>query len=489
MDKNLWLVIGYAVFILYTVGIVMVGAFLEKKLGVDKTLCRKITHIISAVIWLICYCFFGFSIHWLILNGISALLLGVSIFSGKMDAFAREDGQKSVGLFYFALSTLITAIISFSIGEETYLYTGIAYFCLALGDGFAPIVARIFKKHNPKILPTKSLLGTLSVFAFSFLSTFVFSQVFQMELSILFMLSITSLTCLAELYGFWGLDNIFIELSVFGYLLMYHFGLVGVPLQVVIVASPLLAILALGSHAMTADAGACAFLLFAFVGFFGGDSYVPVIFISILFAISTAVSVVGKRIKRKGLGVPEHAHASRRAKQIVAVGLFAVIALGVYRYTDISLFRYLFYLSLAEQFADSMASDIGSLTKRKNVNIVTFKPCEKGISGGVSLLGTISAVAGSFLLLLVPLALEEVSLKIYLWVGALAFVGTVVDSLVGALFQSLYRCTECGASIEHSVHCGKPASLIKGLKIVDNTTVNYIAGFFTCVFGIVLLWV
>ncbi|MBQ7225923.1 MAG: DUF92 domain-containing protein [Clostridia bacterium] len=486
MDKNLWLVIGYAVFTLYTVGIMCLGILLEKKTKIDKTLCRKITHIISAFIWVICYVFFGYSIHWVVLNGVSALLLGFLILGSRFNIFPREDAKKSTGLFYFALSTFIVAVISFLIGEETYMYTGIAYLCLALGDGFAPLVAYALKKHNVKILPSKTLFGSLTVYVVSFLTTLTLSAIFDLGLSPVFALSVGALACLAEFYGFKGLDNIFIDFSVFGYLLLYHYGLVGLPLQAVIIACPLLAWLAIGARAMTADGGVSAFFLFALIGFFSYD-FTPIIFMSLLFAISTAVSVVGKRIKRREEGKVGGDHAARRAKQIVAVGLLALISLGVYRYTGIVLFNHLFYLSLTEQFADSMASDIGSLTKRRNINIITFKPCEKGISGGVSLLGTMSALCGCFLLMLLPLALGAVSVYIYFGVCALAFLGTVVDSVAGALFQALYRCASCGKAVEVSTHCGVSGELVKGFRIIDNTAVNYIAGIITCAMGAMLL--
>jgi len=487
MDRNLFIFIGYIVFTLYTVFIMLSGIFLEKHTRINKTVCRKLTHIFSAFIWVICYIFFGYSLHWLILNGISTVALGFVIFNKNFKAFGRDDAKNSVGLFYFGLSTFAVATVCYLIGPELYLYTGIAYYCLTLGDGFAPLTAMLAGERNRSLLPGKTVVGSLTVYVVSFLSTLVFSLIFDMRLSVLFMLSVAALTCIAEFYGVKGLDNVFIEFSVFGYILLYHYGLVSVPLQIVLAVSPVLAWIAVGSKSMSAGAGISAFLLFALTGFFG-NAYLPILFLAFLFSVSVAVSVVRKRLLRNaenkfGGGGP------RRSKQIVAVGLFALIALAIYYYSGIRLFYYLFFLALAEQFADSMASDIGSFTKKRNINIVTFKPIEKGLSGGVSLLGTLCALASGFIILAIPLIAGAISPTVYVCLSLIAFLGTLIDSLAGALLQALYRCSDCGKLTEIKNHCGKRAKLIKGFDLIDNTAVNYIAGFFTCVLGGLLYFI
>ncbi len=485
MDKTLFIGLGYLVFTLYTCGIMYLGALLERKSGIDPTTCRKLTHIVSAFVWVICYFFFGCSIHWVILNILGAIALGFVTFGRRFSAFQRSDAEKSYGLFYFGLSTAIVALVCYLAGESLYLYTGIAYYCLALGDGFAPLVAKLFKKHNLQLRPNKSLAGTVSVFVISFLAAFVFSRIFRMELDIIFLLSVAALTCVTEFYGVKGTDNLFIEFFVFGYLVLNHYGLVSLPLQIVLIASPALACLAIYSGAMSVDGGICAFFLFALVGYFG-EGFVPVLFIALLFLLSTVVSVIGKKVQKARNGRKE-GHKARRAYQITAVGLFAIIALILHKTTGRTLFYYIFFLALTEQIADSMASDLGSLTKGKNVSIITFRPVEKGISGGISVLGTFCALVSSFVLMGIPLALGKVDVRVFLVVSILAFLGTLVDSIVGALAQSLYQCGDCGAFTEAGRHCDRPARLIKGFRLIDNVAVNYIAGFITCTMGGLLL--
>ena len=487
MNDALFTVIGYIAFTVYTVGIMLLGVLLERKTNIDPTLARKLTHIASAFVWVICYFFFECSIHWVILNAVGAALLGIITLNDRFSAFSRTDSRKSYGMFYFALSTGIVAVICYFVNRELYLYTGIAYYCLALGDGLAPITARLFGRYNVEICPSKTLVGTLTVYAVSFLSTLVFSSVFDLGMSVWFMLSVGALTAVTEFYGLRGTDNLFCEFFVFGYLVLYHYGLVSPALMAVLIASPLLAAVAIRSHAMATDAGIAAFFLFAASGFCGKD-FVPVVFICILFLLSTVVSVIGKKLSSRVGGI-DGEHKPRRANQIIAVGLFAILSLIAYKITDVSLFYYIYFLALIEQMADSMASDIGRLTKRKNINIITFKPIDKGISGGVSLLGTGAALVSSFLFALIPLLLNAISLKVFLFISLFAFFGTIIDSVVGALFQSLYECGSCKRLTESTLHCGIPSTRVKGIAIIDNVAVNYIAGFLTCAIGVLLIFI
>ncbi|MCM1438918.1 MAG: DUF92 domain-containing protein [Roseburia sp.] len=485
MNKTLFTIIGYVVFIGYTCGIMGLGTLIEKKTKIDKTVCRKLTHIFSALIWIICYFFFGCSIHWVILNGVGAVALGVVVFGNLMDTYERDDAKKSYGLFFIGFATFITALISFLLGKETYLYTGIAYYCLALGDGLAPLVAKLLKKHNPKIMEGRTLFGSLTVFIISFLCTLAFSLIFGMELSPLFMLSVAGLTTSAEFYGLKGLDNLFIDFSVFGYLLLYHYGYVSTVLQVVLLVTPFIAFLAIGTKSLTVSGGIFGLLLFYLVGFFGRGA-VPVLFVVIMFTVGTVVSFITSRLYNRRAGVTPVKHG-RTGKQIAAVGLAAVICLIVYYFTDITLFYALYFLSITEQFADSMASDIGRLTKGKNVDIIRFKAVEKGLSGGISLLGTACALLGSVVLALVPFLFRIIEINYFLVLAAIAFAGTLIDSVLGSLCQALYECGTCGALTENKTHCNANTRLVKGVSWIDNTAVNFLTSFLTCGVGCLML--
>ena len=187
------------------------------------------------------------------------------------------------------------------------------------------------------------------------------------------------------------------------------------------------------------------------------------------------MAAITGRLYAKKTGVKKEKH-TRTGRQIVAVGLVPLTFVIVSYFTKEIIFQYLFTLAITEQFADSMASDIGRLTNGKNVDIIGFKPMEKGLSGGVSLLGTLVALFSCFFLPLIPFLFNRLELIPFLLIGAFAFVGVLVDSVLGSLFQVLYLCPNCGKRVETHNHCEVEAEKIKGFKIIDNTMVNLLTG-------------
>ena len=175
--------------------------------------------------------------------------------------------------------------------------------------------------------------------------------------------------------------------------------------------------------------------------------------------------------------------SGRNGWQITGVGLWALALMILYYLFDVKLFYSLFFVALAEQFSDSLASDIGSLTKKRNIDIITFKPVEKGLSGGVSLLGTFCAFFGAFAILLVPLMFGSTNIKQYLILSLIAFTGALIDSVLGSWVQVLYQCEKCGVKTEQKEHCDLSTKVIKGKTYIDNVMVNLISGLITCIIG------
>ncbi len=479
MNRALFLTIGYIVFTLYTCGIMYLGTVLEKKTKLDKEICRKLTHIVSAFVWVIMQTFFGCSIHWVILNGVGVVALAFVTFGNMLDTYSRSDADKSYGLFYFGLSTFIVALITFLIGEEMYLYAGITYFCLALGDGFAPIMAKLLKRYNVSIMPNRSLIGSLTVFCVSALTVTVFSLIFNMNLGAGFILSVAALTLITEFYGLKGCDNLLIEFSVYGYMLLYHFGMVTPMLQIVLILTPLIALPAIRFRLLSVSGGIVSMVFIFSLALFA-RSYVDVIYTVIIFIVVSITSKISKA--RRGKEVTKK-KSGRNGWQITGVGLWALALMILYYLFDIKLFYSLFFVALAEQFSDSLASDIGSLTKKRNIDIITLRPVEKGLSGGVSLLGTFCAFFGAFAILLLPLMFGSTNIKQYLILSLIAFTGALIDSVLGSWVQVLYQCEKCGVKTEQKEHCDLSTKVIKGKTYIDNVMVNLISGLITCIIG------
>jgi uncharacterized protein (TIGR00297 family) len=90
---------------------------------------------------------------------------------------------------------------------------------------------------------------------------------------------------------------------------------------------------------------------------------------------------------------------------------------------------------LAEAAADTASSEIGMALPGKTVLITTLKPVQPGTDGGISLVGTVAAVLGAAAVALVAVVSHMVPAAAALPIITAGFLGTLVDSLLGAAFE------------------------------------------------------
>ncbi|WP_456274042.1 DUF92 domain-containing protein [Bacillus sp. AK031] len=134
--------------------------------------------------------------------------------------------------------------------------------------------------------------------------------------------------------------------------------------------------------------------------------------------------------------------------------------------------------ALAAANADTWASEIGPLSSGKPVSVRTFKKTSKGTSGAVSALGTLASLGGALIVALAAWALfNEISATWMILVAAAGFLGSLIDTLLGAYLQIEYECKRCGQITEAPIHCDEKADKIKGIHMVNNEFVNFSASF------------
>lgn len=469
--------LGYVIFFVYVAIIMVVGELVQKKTKLDAEVIRKLEHIATGASWAIAYAFIGLSYHLIIINGISVVLLAVTTFGNLMKSVERTDANKSYGLLYFGISTLAVIVVAVIIGsEKLYLLSGVVYYGMIFGDGLAPLVARLFHKCNVTVFEPKTAVGVVTVAVMGTLSAVVFNAIFKLELSVPFMISVGCLAAMTELYGMKGLDNITIEVGGFLYMLMYFYGLVNTAMMVVLIVSPWLTIVAGASKSLTLGGSITSFIYTLACAFCGGLPVVITIYT--LFCVSAVISKITTKKFNLMQGV-EKAKTPRGATQIVANSAIALMLLIFYKVFNHKAFLIANYVVLCEEFADSVCSDIGRLSKRKPVDILRFKRIQPGISGGISLLGSICGLLGCVLALLVPFLFKEVDLVQAAIAVGLGFLGTVVDSVLGSAFQVLYQCEVCGNYTEKEICCDTQAKQVKGASFVTNSLVNLTAGMIT----------
>ena len=484
MSKELSIVLGYVISFVYMALVIVVGELVQKKFNTDKELTRKCEHIATSASWAICYFFVGATYHLVIVNFLAMCALAAVTFGGLMKSVERDDADKSYGLFYFGLSTFVSISVAFIVNVEFVPFTAVAYYCLALGDGLAPITARLAGKCNLKLFAPKSLVGFLTVFAISSLVAFAVSEIFSLGLSALFIISLGSLAAHAELYGRGGFDNVTINFAVFGYLILNYYGLVSTALMIALLITPLFTVLASASKSLTFGGGVISFVYIFVSALFGNLAVVLMIFI--LFFVESIISRATTRAFNKMTNLPKEKHA-RGASQILANTAVAIVSITLYFFLEAPIFLFASVVSIAEEFSDSIASDVGRLSRRAPRDILSFKSVDAGISGGVSVLGISSALFASFAAATIPFAFGEMEAGVFLILAAVAFLGTLFDSVLGSAVQGLFRCPACNTLTEHTTHCDVEAVRIKGFKIITNSIVNLLSSAITAGISIAIL--
>ncbi|OLS41689.1 DUF92 domain-containing protein [Bacillus sp. MRMR6] len=179
--------------------------------------------------------------------------------------------------------------------------------------------------------------------------------------------------------------------------------------------------------------------------------------------------------------------ARRDWRQVFANGGAAALISIVYIYNQDIMWLIGFSVCLASANSDTWASEIGSLSKRKPIFIRTFRSVDKGTSGAISLLGTVAALLGSLLIAMLSTWIFQFDWILFFIIFAFGFIGNVIDTLIGAFYQQVYICEQCGIETEKTLHCQFPTRRIKGLPLVDNDMVNFLSGLLSAVAAILVI--
>ncbi len=191
------------------------------------------------------------------------------------------------------------------------------------------------------------------------------------------------------------------------------------------------------------------------------------------FILSSLLSKLGKSKKQRFKDTFEKT-GKRDYGQVIANGGLAGLFTLAWFVTKNDMYYSFYVVSLAAVNADTWATELGVLFSSHPRLITNFKRVAPGISGAVSIPGSLAALFGSFV----------VALSGYIFIGGWAwlllvtlagFAGSVIDSFLGALFQAQYQCTVCEKFTEKNVHCQNPSRLISGHRWLNNDWVNILA--------------
>jgi len=187
---------------------------LKKASNADDEVSRKIIHISVAFAWIPMILCFGGTWHRVVPPAAFIVLNYLSYKKNLFAAMERTDeSKKSLGTVYYAVSMTIMAAASVLRPEWTVPY-GIGLFCMALGDGLAPIFGSI-EKGNRKLFGSRTLYGSISVLVVCFLVLVGMSAIFSLEMNLGIMALIAAAATVLEMIGLRGFDNLTLPLGVF----------------------------------------------------------------------------------------------------------------------------------------------------------------------------------------------------------------------------------------------------------------------------------
>jgi uncharacterized protein (TIGR00297 family) len=249
-------------------------------------------------------------------------------------------------------------------------------------------------------------------------------------------------------------------------------------------------------RALDASGAWAAFILGTVVFGLGGISWALVLMV--FFVTSSGFSVLFK--KRKADASEKFDKGSRRdAHQVLANGGLAGAAVIVhFLFPDSVLPWIAFSSAFAAANADTWATELGVLNRTPPRLVHTGKQVPAGTSGGVSLTGMLAAAAGSCLIALTALitwnwtGMEPgQSLLFSVIILISGFLGSMVDSLMGATIQGIFWCPQCQKETEkHPIHnCGTATELIRGKEWINNDRVNLFCTGSAVLISLIFSWV
>jgi uncharacterized protein (TIGR00297 family) len=209
-----------------------------------------------------------------------------------------------------------------------------------------------------------------------------------------------------------------------------------------------------------------------------GFGWPALILMMIFFIFSTFSTRLRYNYKRQ-LGLGQEKGGKRGWRNTLANGGIAASSALASLFLGGEIFFAFFLGAMATSMSDTLATEIGLLSRSRPRLITNLKKkVGAGTSGGISLLGEIMVVSGSLLIGILAFFLELSSIPFFTIIlltllGGLT--GSHIDSILGATIQSMNRCIICGIITESNNHHNKPTESFKGLKIIENNTVNFLS--------------
>lgn len=464
----------------------VVGTDLFKKhYRVDPKKTREFVHASVAVVVFFAPLLFKSEIYPALLAGIFVVVNFASVKLGMFSGMNLD--KRNLGTVYYPLSFLALVLLLWN--THPFIVSA-AMLVMGLADPAAAIAGKASRRRHPVSAfgEQKSLEGSTAMFTVASAAVLISFWFFrQSSVSIInltpasvFLISVATglMVAAIELISPRATDNLTVPL--FSALLIFIAVSSHALFQSLMIGELLAVVVAGVSYKLkflTTDGAIATFILGGFI--FGLGRWEWSVPILLFFVIGSIASKLFSRRKASYNLLYEKSH-TRDSAQVLANGGFALLML-ICNVLSPNYHWFLAYLgALAAVTADTLATEIGVFSRNSPFSLSLWKRVEKGVSGAISSLGTVSGMfsAAALVALTLPFAGGYGLFPVRLVVaGAFSgVIGSLADSVLGGTLQSQYRCASCGKVTERKVHCdGQVTTLVRGYRWINNDVVNFAA--------------
>lgn len=464
------------------IGVVLFISKMIYKFSNNNEYARKFVHVILGF-----WPYIGFSTFdniWTLIS-VPVLFIIVNYLSAKYHLMAfmeRED--QSYGTVWYALSLTILMLFGRLFNLEHLAIN--AMLILSLGDGFAALFGRAFGHNKVSFIrdSKKTNVGCVTMFVVSSLLTLMFNIELGLLNNIVLALLVALGATTVELFSEHGMDNFYVpQISI---LIMYLATLHHIIIVTLITIITILILLkAYRKQSLSKEAVPLA-LMIAYLMVILGNlvSYLGLI---VFFVASSLIERFSNDAKVKATSL-HLSSGTRGVSQVLMNTLPALtmLIIGALLNHQTDFFNIAALSAYAISTADTFASEIGMLTKKRTFSLLTFKDIKQGLSGGISLLGLTASIVGASIIAL--LGALTYSINAALFILIVGIFGALFDSFLGELIQAKYQ-SESGEITENNSQEDSELELVSGYASINNNSVNILSSLITVCSTVIIYFI
>lgn len=478
-----------------TIFFLILFEFLARKSYITKSLSRKLLHITTGFV-VVVVPFLIESYYLIIAVGVVFSITNYVLIKKHLLKQINDSSSENFGIFYYPLAFLISALLFWNVNK---FLLSLSFLIFSIGDALAALVGGSAKSKFYTYITKepKTFNGAVSFIVSSFVLMWIakltiwekFNFIEYNSLEFLLIALIFALIGgIVEALSTKGTDNL--SLPVILSLAGMIFFVKGVDITnffIAFILATLISIFSIKMKFLDLGGSALTFLLALFIYGIGGWQWtLPIL---VFFILSSLLSKIADRVNGKNVQQVLEKGSKRDYKQVLANGGVPLLICLLHAINPIELNWYLIYLlAIATSTSDTWSTEFGTIFSKKVYLITNLRRVEPGISGGISIVGTLGGILGSFVIVLSAFIFVRLEFSQVFLIVFLSLIGNFIDSIIGATLQVIYKCSLCGKLTEKKIHCGTNTNYFKGLRFIDNDFVNLASVLFISFVYFIFLW-